>query len=350
MGNEMLLFAAGASVEAGVPSAWKMSKHIVEKFNSDDRNARFRDALNFVNDTLIEHEQKLNPKEDCVDVESLYNALLLLEERDSLEIARFVEEWKPGLAAIPEAPAHFKEIRYRMTGMLEELTTIKDANRVEYLAPILNLAQRQNNLFVATLNYDNAVELLCENRNISWDTGIKAWEKNGAIQYNNHTIKLIKLHGSCYWYWTDPGTSLAGDAMPSPIIYSKSSLNEAKRFMVLDDTNMVIFGQRNKLTTEGPFLDLLRVWDEQLANTNILTVIGYSFRDPHINHFIRKFLKAGGGNELRVVNPTFETLDVPFAELLRDRRNAGTINLKVIDKVAGDPMQFTENALKKLYG
>lgn len=350
MGNEMLFFAAGASVEAGVPSAWKMSKEIVAKFNSDKRYARFKDALNFVNDTLVKHARTVDPKADCVDVESLYNALLLLEERDGLETAPFVEEWKSELGAIPDAPSLFKEIRYQMTAMLEELTTITDSSRVEYLAPIIDLAKRQNGLFVATLNYDNAVELLCEDRGESWDTGIKAWEKAGIIQcHHHHTINLIKLHGSCYWYWTDEMTTTADKPMPWRIVFSKSRLNEPKRFMVAADTNMVIFGQKNKLTADGPFLDLIRVWDEELAKTNILTIVGYSFRDSHINHYISKFLNAGGGNELRVVNPSFETLNVPYAAILRDRRDNRRIDLKVIDKVSGDPKKFTENALKELY-
>ena len=39
----------------------------------------------------------------------------------------------------------------------------------------------------------------------------------------------------------------------------------------------VSFGQRNKLTAEGPFLDLLRAFQVELAKADRLTVIGYSF-------------------------------------------------------------------------
>jgi hypothetical protein len=37
----------------------------------------------------------------------------------------------------------------------------------------------------------------------------------------------------------------------------------------------VIFGQRNKLTAEGPFLDLLRAFREELSRSTSLTVVGY---------------------------------------------------------------------------
>ncbi len=343
MGNEMLLLGAGASVEAGVLGAWKMSKEIVERFKSDSKLARYRDALNIVNDRLIKDAQyrASDPTIDCVDVEALYNALLLLEERETLEITPFVEAWHLPLASIVDAEKVFKDIRYEMTRMLEDLTMIKDETKVEYLSPILNLAERQNGLHVVTLNYDNSVELLCHATNTSFDTGIDGWIKNGRIKHNSHTVKLIKLHGSNYWHWTD-GIMTYSEPMSHRMIRRKSHWEENLQMMVAAETNMVIFGQKNKLTAEGPFLDLLRSFDEQLSDVNVLTVVGYSFRDPHINYYISKFLNAGGGNVLRVIGPNFERSEVPYASELRDRRDAGRINLDVIEKYAGD-------ALKSLY-
>jgi predicted CoA-binding protein len=104
---------------------------------------------------------------------------------------------------------------------------------------------------------------------------------------------------------------------------------------------MVIFGHRNKLTAEGPFLDLLKQFDEQLQQTDILTVIGYSFRDPHINFYISKYLNQYEG-KIRIVSPNFETSDVKYVQDLRDFRNTRPMQIEVIKKYAGD-------ALKDLY-
>jgi hypothetical protein len=46
------------------------------------------------------------------------------------------------------------------------------------------------------------------------------------------------------------------------------------RMIVAVETPMVIYGQRNKLTTEGNFLDLLRQFDEELSKSDLLTVVG----------------------------------------------------------------------------
>ena len=52
---------------------------------------------------------------------------------------------------------------------------------------------------------------------------------------------------------------------------------------------VVIFGHRRKLRGEGPFLSLLADFERQLAPTDRLVVIGYSFRDDHVNQVIRRW-------------------------------------------------------------
>jgi hypothetical protein len=74
----------------------------------------------------------------------------------------------------------------------------------------------------------------------------------------------------------------------------------------------VIFGQRNKLTAEGPFLDLLRQFQNELDNCSVLTVIGYSLRDAHINTYISKWLNESADKKIRVVDPNFEKSDVDY--------------------------------------
>jgi hypothetical protein len=70
-----------------------MAYKIVETFNKDTRLTREAAVLNFVNGRLIENarERFINPAIDAVDVEEVYNAILLLTEREILEISAFVE-------------------------------------------------------------------------------------------------------------------------------------------------------------------------------------------------------------------------------------------------------------------
>ncbi|HXQ72760.1 MAG TPA: hypothetical protein VN844_19840, partial [Pyrinomonadaceae bacterium] len=99
MNAEMLLLGAGASKEAGIPDAKEMAKEMIKKFNADSRLEKEAQVLNFLNEQLIAAARKRssNPALDCVDIEELYNAILLLSEREKLEISPFVESWLPGL-------------------------------------------------------------------------------------------------------------------------------------------------------------------------------------------------------------------------------------------------------------
>ncbi len=68
----------------------------------------------------------------------------------------------------------------------------------------------------------------------------------------------------------------------------------------------VVFGSHNKLTAEGPFLDLLAEFKTELWQHSELLVIGYSFRDPHINYIIGRWLDADRKRQIHVVDPASE--------------------------------------------
>ena len=50
------------------------------------------------------------------------------------------------------------------------------------------------------------------------------------------------------------------------------------------------------LNSEGPFLELLSKAREELDRHSMLLVIGYSFRDPHINQCIARWLQRDDGS------------------------------------------------------
>lgn len=94
----------------------------------------------------------------------------------------------------------------------------------------------------------------------------------------------------------------------------------------------VIFGHRNKLTAEGPFLDLLRAFRRELFKVEIVTIVGYSFSDVHINEYLSQWLNGNPGNRLRIINPSFQQNENEFAQLLRSHV-AG--RLEIIAEPAG---------------
>lgn len=136
MDNETLLLGAGASVEADIPNAFQMAEKIINKFNADPNLIEETKVLTFINEQLIAQAQKSDPSIDRVDVEALYNAVLALSERETLEISAFVDIWDPDLLKIKDPDKLFDNIMLKMERMLEELTIIKDDRKIDYLKPI----------------------------------------------------------------------------------------------------------------------------------------------------------------------------------------------------------------------
>jgi hypothetical protein len=125
--KEMILLGAGASVEAGVPATYEMTKRLVDLFgqNSNEDHEKFNHVLKFVVGGLLMRKGKNgeNPF-DGVNVEDDFNAIDLLANRENLEADSFIGSWHP---------------------LVEELDTIRPPKR-------LVLTNRLNRPNVALLN------------------------------------------------------------------------------------------------------------------------------------------------------------------------------------------------------
>ena len=148
----------------------------------------------------------------------------------------------------------------------------------DYLKPLIN-AQRGST--VATLNYDNALEL----------AGGKAVRtaKDAAVisvpGLSDSYVRVLKLHGSMDWKRVDD------DVTHSPDPFAGIPYEPA-----------IIFGSGNKLRHYGPFLELLREFQLALAKADQLIVIGYGWRDAHINSEIKRWARPSNRQKYLKVN------------------------------------------------
>jgi NAD-dependent SIR2 family protein deacetylase len=452
MGPEMLLLGAGVSVEAGVPSAYKMTEEILERFN-DPNNYSLREhakVLNFVIGGLLfnagKHNQ--NPFTNGVNVEDLFNAVLVLSERNKLEVSPFVGSWdsmiesfdtvmpsaprldgllkiiqervekqvkhalsqgpsfasssdkidralesnfkkrfeaatknrsasisssesvgkavaeyikeiskkwgdslrptssgsnseldrefKQAVQQLREKPAQgrkFKRTADDMILMLKDLAFIEEASKVEYLKPLLEKLSSQGRLVVATLNYDNGVELVAHSQSVGCNTGIENWSEKGVFDFSSDGLHLIKLHGSIDWSWQQKVRT-----PERPLSHSVIRQTATEQFKSSVERPAVIFGQRNKLTAEGPFLDLLRQFQNELDNCDLLTVIGYSLRDDHINTYVSKWLNETTDHKLRIVDPSFGNTEIAYVKEIISLKSNRPDQVEIIDKPAGQAL------------
>lgn len=337
--TKTILLGAGASAAAGVHTARDMVKHVHEASSSSDD---VRQAINLAIGGLrfrrsVTEEQ---PFED-IDVEDLYEALKLLSKRSESFLAPFVGSWSSPVLAIDRGnsrdaadrvtraidqaiavstqfpnnrsvvrrdpvptrdllrlkqsledgfasngsqdPSVFEIAAERILQVLVQCAWLEDSSKVSYLEPLVNSA-RNSAMWIATLNYDNTVELAAQTLGIPVDTGL---QPDGTVSLDargaNGRVTLVKLHGSVDWSYDHNGVLLRNEEPGS---------NPA-----------LIFGSGNKLQVEGPHLDLLFTFRDRLRMTDDLLVCGYSFRDRHVNHFILEWLKGAPNRRIQVYDP-----------------------------------------------
>lgn len=337
--STVFLLGAGASAEAQIPLTTEMTEVIVKQIASGhwDQGAS---ALHFVCGALMLYDaaRGASPYEG-LDVERVFAAVGLLAERDELEVSPFVSSWHPAVdlwdRKSKQIPAFWdrdltralarggrfsdagkviaglveKVMEGSPTGevyrrlaeqMLDELKQMLSHTRKEiaYLQPLARLADRRGNLTVATLNYDLSVEQAAHAASVPCTTGIETWVQDGRWIWPESGVRLLKLHGSIDWAWES--TNEEGYLPRDVVRVVADPVGDERR-------PVVVFGQRGKVRAEGPFLSLLAEFETALAGAEQLVVIGYSFRDDHVNELIRRWSAEDIARTMLVVDPGWPT-------------------------------------------
>lgn len=205
--------------------------------------------------------------------------------------------------------ALFRSLVDHLTGLLVKLIWIKPDTNLPYLDPLIRIA-KETGVTVATLNYDNSIESSAASAKIRCETGITYWAANGSLpEPQTSGIELLKLHGSVKWWWTDARND-DSHALHQRRIEERddSSVGKIAEGVIpewavggIGRQLGVIFGGRNKLTAQGPFLDLLARFNETIRGHQHLAVVGYSFRDEHINQCILRWLRGNPVRRITIV-------------------------------------------------
>ena len=169
-----------------------------------------------------------------------------------------------------------------------------DHHRVEYLRPLVRYAFKKQTP-IATLNYDTTIEVAAQAEGLHVYTYMG--EAANSQEEAENLITLLKPHGSINW--CSGKTFYPHDVLPETHVVRASEDEMGKRGY----TPAVIFGQRNKLTAEGPFLSLFSEFQSQLMRASELIIIGYSLRDHHINESIASWINREPTRTITIVTP-----------------------------------------------
>jgi hypothetical protein len=348
VGKIAVLLGAGASVDAGLPTSTAFTEKLTNHFKGHYR-PEVPEILNFVSGLLLgERGAQGRDPYDGVDVEKVMTAIELLGDRRELEIAPFVFSWHPRVAELDSGsmPAFLMDkIR---KGVLEGrsesdlaaplrtfveavVRTGSDGRRYKvalraitaalvellgrpvgtaYLRPVVELG-RQDWVAVATLNYDRTIEIESERLGVICATAVEEWVEHGEWIWPAAGVRLLKLHGSIDWEVEQRRTN--EDVLAQYRIHVVGPAETPK-------TPAVIFGGRNKLRAEGPFLELLAEFEKMVRSAEGLVVVGYSFRDEHVNEILKRWINNDSRRRIVAVDPSFPDrrgAESSFAEEVR---------------------------------
>lgn len=320
-------------------------------------------ALNFTYGAMLSHSsgEGFSPLHG-VNIERLVSALRLLQQRHSHEAAPFVSLWKEGVKGFrsPRLPDGNHELlleslrdalelpiknrpkrssrqprKWALASPLEKqigiiareatalpsVSVFKEAEGqllialaqhlesfkgTHHLDPIGAMARdASGGLDVLTLNYDTTIEAMAKACDVSVETGLLHWRPGHELDFDSRgaKLRLYKLHGSVDWEYL-PGENAA---VPPVIVERDVAADAEYADEEWEDGEppmpWVVVGDREKLSTDGPTLPLLRAAEQALSQSRRLVVVGYSFGDNHINFMIRNWMAGDTRRGLRIVDP-----------------------------------------------
>jgi hypothetical protein len=179
---------------------------------------------------------------------------------------------------------------------LFRLLDLPDPSVTSYLEPLVRTA-REHGWSIATLNYDLSVEACAAGQLIDVAVGVENWATEEQLVFRDDALNLLKLHGSIGW-------SMAREPRQGALKTTLVDVFDGMSERPGSDQPAIIFGEGNKLSAAGPFLDLFMEFSRCLSKAATLLVIGYSMRDDHVNEVIARWTNRDPTHRLIWLDPT----------------------------------------------
>jgi len=291
----LVLLGAGASVDAGIPHSAQMVRYIEDALKQEWR--QYKELYDYVRSAIYYADGIRGTYDVAYNIERLVVSLDELSRREEHPLYPFIGAWNPRLTQV--AGSAFETVSEFRTKILEKLRRewieIPNYDRAGYYSGLINFQRELNYpLRVFSLNYDLCVERAYQAEYREYPE--RGFEKSDERIWNHLLLEegspadknlyLYKLHGSIDWR-REPETG--------KLTYSDSSST------IKIEESSLIFGTAYKLQYVDPFLFLvyqLRRWS---LEARLILVVGYGFRDEHINGILCQALRANAGKQLLAV-------------------------------------------------
>ena len=331
----VFLLGAGASKKAGVPLVDEMTQAFETQIgkmasmypirldeSSVDLDTLVLGALAALKKLVISAGRKF-------DVEVLLEALTKLTDTNEI------------MHILRPKPDEYSEVYTPLKVMLIHFIreTCEKVGDVDYLYPLKGFVSEKG-LDIFTLNYDGTVEAVCEKFDIPYSDGFSPNWNPSQLETEKAEIRLYKIHGSLFWFKTGKSKYIK---LPIKGI-------EPERLRYFTDEGIsetIIYPLLSKEVYTGPFPWLMQKFRNNLAETELCVVIGYSFRDDSIRKVIFEQMENNPRLWLYLINPRADETKRSILDLHGDFFDRiVTLELKAEDALKERVLVENLNSLK----
>ena len=319
-GSVAVLLGAGASVEAGVPTAREFTDLLMNfstHFPDDDSPA----VENLVRHVQLRIAIAQGRPASSIDFEIVLGALADIST-GKLPATFSLFSADASFPGGSEASKLLRDRTRRMFDLLRQLL-VTSSERTDYLRSLLALRLPRQPLELFTLNFDTTIEAMLVRSRKKFVDGFSplktpvGWRRWDPAQFDRASVtaRVYKLHGSVDWAFPYPWSGRISDSK-SIDLQPEDYLNAYPWMVSIPDwadlpfeipgssagvVPAMNFGTRKELLyTETPFAELFVRFRRCLTEVSVLVIAGYSFRDERVNRVVEEAVVARTG-ALRVV-------------------------------------------------
>lgn len=283
------MLGAGASEPAGIPLIRNITRgflqnpiHLTSDLIKSLDHSKISSNIEILTKVTEEHYGK-------TDIELIMSIILELEDEKSKKL------FQNTYSELKEINSEYlSAIKILINQYIRKECEKFEPPNLEYLWPLKGMIHGEQRLKIFTLNYDGALEAYCERNSIEYTDGYDPyWNPN---KFESTKVNIFKLHGSLYWLRTESGRFLR-------IPLKNLQIDQVKYLTDESVSEMMIYPALQKNKQLEVYSWLSQKFIQELNQTRICLIIGYSFRDEDIRNYLINSLYNNRELWLIVVSP-----------------------------------------------